>query len=158
MKYTLNLRPAKESDTDIVLSWRNELETISNMKTKRALSLEEHTPWFMKAISDTDCLFLIIEIDGNPIGQIRYNLEDKMAKVSINITSALHGKGIASKAFSKGSKYVKETSFAEAIFARVLTSNIGSIKGMERAGFRVIREFIYDDAPHFYMTHDLKGI
>lgn len=158
MKNILKLRLANKHDSNTVLSWRNEPKTILNMKTKRALKLEEHEPWFLKSITASECVFLIIEVNSTPVGQLRYNMEGRMAKVSINITSSWHGKGVASESFSKGSKYVKDNNIADKVFARVLKTNVGSIKSMQRAGFKIIDEIIYDGEPHFYMTHILKDI
>ena len=55
----INLRPATEADSETVLSWRNEPGTIPWMKTKRALTLGEHSGWYTKAITDLGCLFQI---------------------------------------------------------------------------------------------------
>ena len=127
----IKLRPAIYQDLDPVLSWRNEPTTLINMKMKRLLDFKEHEPWFKKSINDPNCVFLIIEVDHKPIGQLRYNLENYMAKVSINITAKWHGKGVASKAFSLGSAYVLKKGFAKIVFARVLKTNVGSIRGMK---------------------------
>ena len=156
--YELGLRPATYDDVHTVLSWRNEPATIRNMKTKRPLAFEEHEPWFKKTISDPTCQFLIIEADGEPIGQLRYNLEDDKAKVSTNITEAWHGRGVASRAFVAGSKHVKKTGFADVIFARVLQSNIGSIRAMQKAGYTIDDDMEYEGEPHYYMSHDLSQV
>ena len=155
---SLRLRLANYSDVRMVLNWRNEPDTIMNMKTKRSLSFKEHDSWYKKAISDPECLFLIIEINDEPIGQLRYNKEDNMAKVSINITSKWHGKGVGSKAYKQGSEFVKKQGFSNIIFSRVLTTNIAAIKGMEKAGYKIIKRIIYEGEAHYYMKHYLKEI
>ena len=154
----IKLRPAIYDDVHIVLSWRNESTTISNMRTKRSLSFEEHDTWFKCSITDANCIFLIIEAGSEPVGQLRYELENSMAKVSINITKDWHGKGVASRAFYLGSMHVKRVNFAENIFARVLKTNVGSIKAMEKAGFNIVKELIYQGEQHYFMVHKLKNI
>ena len=154
----IKLRPATYEDIENVLSWRNEPTTIINMKVKRCLDFKEHEPWFKKSINDPNCVFLIIEVDHEAIGQLRYNLENYMAKVSINITAKWHGKGVASKAFRLGSAYIKKKGLAKIVFARVLKTNVGSIRGMENAGFNIVKEFIYEDEPNYYMIHELKEL
>ncbi len=145
-------------DVHIVLSWRNEPTTINNMRTKRSLSFEEHEAWFKNSITDAKCIFLIIEVGCEPVGQLRYELENDMAKVSINITRNWHGKGVASRAFYLGSAHVKRVNFAENIFARVLKTNVGSIKAMEKAGFIIVNELFYQGEPHYFMVHKLNNI
>ena len=152
----IKLRLAVYTDVNSVLSWRNEPATVLNMKTKRVLNFQEHNHWFKKTIIDPNCVFLIIEADQEPIGQLRYELENQMAKVSINITEKWHGKGVASKAFYLGSLHIKNVNFSKTVFARVLKSNAGSIRAMANAGFKIINEISYEGEPHYYMSHDLN--
>jgi len=152
----IKLRPAVYTDVDSVLSWRNEPATVLNMKTKRLLNFQEHNHWFKKTIIDPKCVFLIIESGQEPIGQLRYELENQMAKVSINITEKWHGKGVASKAFYLGSVHIKRIDFSKTVFARVLKTNVGSIRAMENASFKIVNEISYEGEPHYYMSHDLK--
>lgn len=135
----ITLRKACLADSSIILAWRNESTTIPWMATTRALSFDEHQAWFNKTLNDHHCLFFIIEENGEPIGQIRYHKNSDFikdaAKVSINITHKMHGKGIASIAFKKGSEIVRLLKFSDTIFAYVQPNNIGSIKAMHNAGF-----------------------
>lgn len=135
----ITLRKATLLDSEMVLAWRNEVTTIPWMAKKTILSPSEHNNWFNKVINDPNCLFLIIEKDHKPCGQIRYqkdaSYEEKTVKVSLNITHKMHGKGIASDAFRQGSILVRRTDFAKNIFAYVNIENIASIKAMENAGY-----------------------
>ena len=149
------LRKATATDSEQVLSWRNELSTIPWMASKSTLSFEEHNRWFQSAVNDLSCLLLIIEADHEPAGQLRYNLDPQFlgnaAKVSINITEKLHGKGIASKAFSKGHDLVLSEYFAQQVFARIRKDNIGSIKAMEKAGYTQQGQIEVHGEPHILL-------
>lgn len=154
----VTLRKATAMDSERVLTWRNEASTIPWMGAPRALTYDEHEAWFMKTISSPENLFYIIEADANPVGQIRYVLsEANLAKVSINITEAMHGKGIASIAFREGSACVRACGFADSIYAYVLPDNIGSIRAMEKAGY--VRKELLDvrGVTHLRML-DLGGV
>ncbi|HLB42258.1 MAG TPA: GNAT family N-acetyltransferase [Gammaproteobacteria bacterium] len=133
------LRKACLEDSEKLLAWRNEPTTIPWMGSARKLSVEEHHHWFIKSLNDAYCLFFIIEVNSEPAGQIRYHknseIMDDAAKVSINLTHKMHGKGIASIAFKKGSDLVRTLQFAQNIFAYVRLDNTGSIKAMENAGY-----------------------
>lgn len=135
----ITLRKATLSDSHQILSWRNEPTTIPWMGATRELSFEEHQAWLVRVLNDSQCLFLIIEYHSEAIGQIRYHINhdiiENAAKVSINITERMHGKGIASIAFRKGSELVRALCFSNTIFAYVQPDNIASIRAMEKAGF-----------------------
>lgn len=154
----VSLRKVQLTDSADLFAWRNEPETIPWMGSMRALSLEEHQAWFNKTLTDPNCLWCIIEVSSEAIGQIRYHkssdLNEDVAKVSINITHRMHGKGIASIAFAKGSRLVRELGFAKKIFAYVQVDNIGSIKAMEKAGFKRGEVKIVHDTPHLIMNDE----
>jgi len=152
----ITLRKATTQDSKKILEWRNEPTTIPWMGATRALSFDEHQKWFINSLTDPNCLFLIIQADGEPIGQIRYHHNSDLitdaAKVSINITEKMHGKGIASIAFRKGSEMVRSLQFSDNIFAYVRPDNHGSIKAMAKAGFiygDIVKIHDYD---HLIMT------
>ena len=152
----ISLRKAQLSDSEMILSWRNEPTTIPWMAATRMLEFDEHHTWFCKSLNDPHCLFFLILSDETPIGQIRYHKNDTewldhASKVSINITHSMHGKGIASIAFKRGSEMVRETHFSQNIFAYVRPDNIGSIKAMENAGFIRDKIVTVNNEPHLIM-------
>ena len=153
----ITLRKVTVSDSDNLLEWRNEDSTIPWMGQTRRLTVDEHNQWFTKALHDNNLLFLIIEVDGVPVGQIRYQRPNDAragttAKVSINIAGQYHGKGVATLAFAKGSALVRSTNFAQGVFANVLPNNLGSIRAMEKAGFKKIKKIVVNDREHLLMT------
>lgn len=151
----ITLRKATLSDSHQILSWRNEPTTILWMGATRALSFEEHQTWFTKVMNDPGCLFFIIEESDEAIGQIRYHINHDIiqnaAKVSINITQCMHGKGIASIAFRKGSELVRTLHFSNDVFAYVQPNNIASIRAMEKAGFVRDKMIELHHIPHLIM-------
>ena len=155
----ITLRKALLEDSETTLTWRNESTTIPWMGSARALSFYEHDSWFRKTINDPSCLLFIIELNSKPVGQIRYHLTKSMnnyARVSINITQKMHGKGIASIAFSKGNELVRELGFAPKIFAHVRQDNIGSIKAMENAGYKRAKPVEMHGIKHLVMLYNVR--
>ena len=155
----INLRKAVIKDSKIILQWRNESTTIPWMGSAQSLSFDEHDNWFKKAISDPTCMFFIIELNSKPVGQIRFHLDSRnnnYARVSINITQKMHGKGIASIAFTQGNVFVKEVGFAPKIFAHVRQDNIGSIKAMENAGYKKTDNIKKNGVKHLVMEYTIN--
>lgn len=157
----ITLRKARLSDSEIILIWRNEPSTIPWMGNKRVLSSLEHRTWFTKTLNDPNCLFFIIEISGNPVGQLRYHRNDTSfkdaARVSLNLTEKMHGKGIATWAFKKGSELVKKLDFAKIIVGYPLPTNLASIKALEKAGYVRDKMVAMHNTTHLIMLHHLSG-
>jgi RimJ/RimL family protein N-acetyltransferase len=161
----ITLRKAILEDSPLILAWRNEPTTIPWMGATRPLSFEEHDSWFRKVIDDPRSLFFVIEAEGEPVGQIRYYLESspdgagQAAKVSLNLTHRVHGRGIASVAFKTGSERVRESGFARRVFARVRVDNKASIKALENAGFEKKGEVEVHGIPHVVLIdEERKGV
>jgi len=155
----ITLRKALIEDSKIILKWRNESTTVPWMGSAQVLSFAEHDRWFKKAISDPSCLFFIIEVNSEPVGQIRYHLTSSMnnyARVSINITQKMHSKGIASTAFRQGNDLVREIGFAPKVFAHVRQDNVGSIKAMENAGYDKSGNIEKNGVKHLVMLYDVN--
>ena len=68
----------------------------------------------------------------------------------------MHGKGIASIAFSKGNEIIRDLKFAPKIFAHVRQDNIGSIKAMENAGYKKSDIIEKDGIKHLVMLYNVE--
>lgn len=147
----IRLRPARPEESLLVLSWRNEPTTLPWMSTPEPVAFEDHDPWFQRQVGSPDCLFLIIEADGVPAGQIRFDRTPEGARVSLNITHTMHGKGLATRAFQAGNVHVAEAGFADRIYARVKLDNIGSLRALEKAGYQRAGEVVVHGDPHAFM-------
>lgn len=130
-----NIRHSKK-----VFLWRNEPNTIPWMASKKAINFEDHNNWYKKAIKDKNCMLFIICYEGEEVGQLRYNIDktlgEKVARVSMNITEKMQGKGIGSVAFKLGLQNVKACKFADKVQVRVHEIKEGWIRSMEKIGFK----------------------
>ena len=138
----VELKKATTKNLRDVFKWRNEPNTIPWMASRKPVVFEDHLIWYNKVINDETCLFLIIYVDNAAVGQIRYNLEEssqkRIARVSMNITESMQGKGIGTKAFELGYNIVKKFNFAKMIQVRVHEEKASWIKKMELQGFKKV--------------------
>ncbi len=98
---------------------------------------ENHVQWFEKAIHNDGIKFFIIE-DAEFIGQVRLNIDNDNALVSISILKEFWHRGIA---FQSLQKIMAENNYT--YLAQVKKNNIPSIKLFESLGF--IRQ---EENPH----------
>ena len=136
----ITIKEARVENLKDVFLWRNESNTIPWMADKKPVKFEDHKNWFNKAIKDSTCLFFVIYANDQAVGQIRYNLEQKsnqkIARVSMNITESMQGKGIGTKVFELGYAEVMKRGFAQKIQVRVHEEKARWIKKMELQGFK----------------------
>ena len=101
----VNLRLATMADSDRLLAWRNDPETIANSLSSEPVAPEIHAEWMQRWV----CagfpmnLVLIAEYDNRPIGTIRFAATARWTyEVSITIAPAHRGRGWGAKVLAAG--------------------------------------------------------
>ena len=130
------LRRARLDDMGIVFNWRNDPFILDRSSSRKAVGEAEHERWFTRMISDPDCLFFIIELDGIPLGQIRLERETpEQCVVSIYLVESQtgHGHGPASIRLAREAAW--QTWPVKRIVAQVRDDNLPGQRAFAAAGF-----------------------
>ena len=132
----LKLRRAFIDDADFI--WR-----LSNDQTVRSLSFstdpitwENHVKWLKGKLSDPSCLFFIAEIDNVPIGQVRFDIKNGEAIISVSLESSYRGKGIGTSLIALSTSRIFELTDLDRIQAYVKPDNKASISSFLKANFK----------------------
>ena len=132
--YHMRLRKADLSDSNDILSWRNDETTRRFSVNKDVVSQGEHDKWFRRKLDDPDTDFYI-GIDGDcKLGLVRIErTAENTAEVHINMNPEFRGRGLGTgllgEAVALGLKKY------ERLIARVFTDNPASVRIFEKAGF-----------------------
>ncbi len=141
------LRKATIEDLEIVYKLSNQPDVRKQSINKNYISWDEHKVWFSNKIVDKNYLFLLA-FDKNDkfIGQIRFQIKNSAAVVSISITKEFRGKGLSKKIIKEASKILfDEFSSIKNILAYILPDNQASINGFKSAGFIHIGEEFFNN-------------
>ncbi len=133
----ISLRKALSSDSEFILSLRNEKDSVANSLSSKPVSLNEHDHWFSKKIADEYCKFFIaLDADNNPLGSIRFDLTEdfKAADVSIIVSVDYRGKGYGENILKAGINELA-TDHAMVFKAKIKSKNEASIKVFKTCGF-----------------------
>ena len=134
----IHLRPAAPEDRDLVFEWRNKPEIIALGSSQKSVSALEHSDWFGLILRSTNCRLFIIVLDNNPIGQVRFEInENDHAEISIFLITGFTGRGLGVVSIIQSCR-LAFASFQEAsyIVAFVRKNNVGSLRAFEKAGFQ----------------------
>jgi UDP-2,4-diacetamido-2,4,6-trideoxy-beta-L-altropyranose hydrolase len=132
----LKLRRAVEADCKIVWEWSNEPEVRSISFSTDNIPWETHKKWFFFQITDPNCIFLIASNgDGNLIGQIRYDIRESDAVISVSIDKEYRGLGYGQEIIALGCETMFTQLPIKTINAYIKENNIRSICVFTRAGF-----------------------
>jgi len=133
-KHIVACRLAVKEDLLLVYGWSNDKLVRANSYHTELIKLEDHSKWFLKKISNNNTLFLIIEVNGQPAGIVRFEIDENKAVVGIVVSKEFRGQKLASYFLEEGSKkYFKK--FEKPILAYIKKENIASVKSFEKAGY-----------------------
>jgi len=130
------LRKATLKDSEKVFNLSNDPAVRQQSINKNQIKWEEHSNWFQEKINNKNYLFLLaFDKDDNFIGQIRFQVENSSAVVSISITKDFRGKGLSKKIIKNGCSKIFSEFNIKSIIAYILPDNKASINGFTSAGF-----------------------
>lgn len=134
---TLRIRPARLSDEDLLLGWRNDAGVRSRSFRPDLVSPDDHRNWFLEKLADPTSRIYIVETEsGLEIGQVRFELETDGWEVHYSIASFARGMGLGERVLA-GAIQHHLSIFPEAcIFGKVLTGNFASQKIFIKLGFQ----------------------
>jgi UDP-2,4-diacetamido-2,4,6-trideoxy-beta-L-altropyranose hydrolase len=133
----IGLREACEDDCRLLWKWSNDPDVRAASFSSEPIPWEEHAEWFQARVNDPNCIFYIaIDSEGIPIGQVRYEIEDKEAVISVSIDRKIFGKGYGSTIIQFGSRRLFGMTDANTIHAYIKHGNERSGLSFKKAGFK----------------------
>lgn len=136
----LTLRSAQADDCELVWEWANDPVARAASFESTPIPWETHKRWFETKIVDSECLFYIaISKWGQLVGQIRFDIEDDKALISVSLGSEYRGFGLGTKLIQQASKRACAERNLEAIDAWIKVDNSSSKFAFKNAGYREIK-------------------
>ena len=137
------LRPISESDTDMVLGWRNSDRTVEYFYYRTPISKEDHIGWIRNKVDKGEVWqYIVCTNDGDtPIGCVYLQHIEKDTLTGVFFSEdAPAGKGLATEAVKLiGEKVGFEMLGLLHLNAKVMEKNLASRRVHEKAGYRIVR-------------------
>lgn len=133
------LRPATWDDSEQLLTWRNDAQTVANSIEGSSVPKEAHTLWLQDALINPKRTLLVAELaswDTTPVGMIRIDGADNGSSCEMSWTMApqWRGKKLGQKMVKLGVDVAIKT--YPLVVAQIRPGNIASLRVAESAGFR----------------------
>lgn len=139
----LHIRKAQSEDADLAYTWRNHPAIRRNSFDKNPIEYKTHIEWFSKSLIMKNRHILILLNKNRPIGFLRFDILDDIAKVNIYIAPEEQGNGYGTKGLEQGILWLKENiPDVKKLEAEVLPENVISQKTFTRSGF-AIDHYVY---------------
>jgi len=131
----LEYTPAKISNAELLLSWRNDSKTRQASLNTDKIELATHIEWLSRILKDNNIKLYIAKENGKPIGTVRTDHNNGTHELSWTVAPSERGRGIGKKIVSE---FVNQ--FSEPLKAVIKKENIQSIKIAEYSGFKLVKE------------------
>ena len=142
------IRRAVLDDCDAIHEWRNAEETRRYIFDAAPIPLEIHRQWYRKTLDNPNRVLLIGELDGKPIGVLRYDLTDNEALISVYLVPGTQGQGIGSELIRSGSRWLRQQYPRIAtVKAEIFRENVASLRAFEAAGYNE-HHLVFHDCLH----------
>lgn len=133
-KFEVQLATLKDMKAVFDLS-NDDLVRLNSFNSEKIL-WENHKEWFKTKINDENCIFYVIKnINGKLISQVRFDKNDNEATVSISITPEFRGQGYGVKILKCVSEKMVVENKIKKIKADIKIENKASKKIFEKAGY-----------------------
>jgi RimJ/RimL family protein N-acetyltransferase len=154
----LRIRPVTDQDARLLWEWVNEPGARASAFRSDPIPWEEHLAWFGRKAADRRCRMYVIEADGRPAGQVRFDIDDAgQAEVDISIAADCRGRGYGAEALRLACARVLADGQPTKVVAHIKPHNVASARAFARAGFVAERSRRADAGDPVRMTLSLQG-
>jgi UDP-2,4-diacetamido-2,4,6-trideoxy-beta-L-altropyranose hydrolase len=130
----LYLRRASRHDVFSYFNWANDPEVRTNAIHTEPISWSTHEKWFTTKLADPDAVLFVLEADGLPVGQVRFDKQGDEARIDYSLDAVVRGRGWAVPLVSMGA-FLMQQMHPVRLRADVKESNGASRAVFVRLGF-----------------------
>jgi RimJ/RimL family protein N-acetyltransferase len=131
----LALRPASPADAELLWEWRNEKSTRLNSFDEAPIPWSSHVAWLERKLASRECRIWILQDDGHPVGQIRFERENGQAMVNYSIDAQHRGRGLGTEILKRSVPHACRELGTHTIAGVAKSSNLASCRAFMSAGF-----------------------
>jgi len=134
------LRLVEPKDREVLWRWVNEPAVREASFQSESISWDTHDAWFDARLRDSNShLYIAINADGGPIGQVRFEREGKSARevaINISLDRSCRGAGLGTTVLKLGCGLYRDREGSKLpLVGYVKNNNVSSMKMFESAGF-----------------------
>jgi RimJ/RimL family protein N-acetyltransferase len=137
MELTFQYRKASEKDIKNVFELSNDEKVRQNSISKEEISYLDHVEWFSRVLDANDYRLYIVEDEKEFVGQVKFQIFDGAASISISIHQAFRGAGNGKTIISESINFLRlDIPEMNEIVAFIDPRNTASIKSFLSAEFK----------------------
>lgn len=134
------IRAASRDDARLIWEWANDPSVRANAFNPEPIPWDQHLGWYERRLAAPTTRFWILEADGVPVGQIRYDRDPdgSSAEISFSVAGEHRGRGYGTDLIRMTCARAAAELDVEEITALVFDTNPASSRAFFRAGFTTL--------------------
>ncbi len=88
----LRIKAAAERDLFLYFDWANDAEVRRHSLKQEPITLPGHTEWFLRRLSDAKTMLFVLEANGLPAGQTRFQRDGDEMKIAYSLDARFRGR------------------------------------------------------------------
>lgn len=150
----LTVRKATINDLECCFNWVNDPEVRMQSYNQHPIAMEQHGQWFRQKLEDPSSYYYLLEMDGNPVAQIRFQVQENEAVLGYLAASSIRSKGLGTTILGKGiEEFLKDYKKPVHIVGYVKRTNFPSQRSFERLAFYQEDTDAYMDSYKYTMIY-----
>ena len=105
----MRIRKARLSDCKLYWKWANDPIVRANAFEARPIPWQTHIAWFKEKLEDHNSTLLLMEIENEPIGQVRFDHTTDGYFIDFSISSTHRNRGLGLVLLSSGINHLKNS-------------------------------------------------
>ena len=131
------IRLANKKDAKLLWLWANDPSVRSNSFQPRQIKWNQHLKWFNEKLYSENTEIWILEINCEPVGQIRYDRVNlSKAEIDFSVDINFRGRGLGTRLLELSSEDAFKILNVELLEGIVQKNNKASIKAFVNAGYQ----------------------
>jgi UDP-2,4-diacetamido-2,4,6-trideoxy-beta-L-altropyranose hydrolase len=152
-KLNSTVRTAVTDDVMTLFHWANDPELRRQSYNPAAITLEDHTRWFNRKLTDAKSIIYIFEYKNIPVAMVRFDIGDE-ATISYSIDKDFRGRGWGEEVLRLAIKTFVEAYGRQNIVGYVKMNNEGSNKIFRNIGFKQFNTEAYPFSYKYELQDD----
>lgn len=140
-KTNLKIRRARFEDAELLWQWANDPEVRANSFHPEKIPMHKHLEWYEAKLSSSNTRIWILELNGEPAAQIRYDCIDvNTAEIGFSVARTYRGRGLGIKILTLTVWLACRELNTRWLKSVVFSSNEISKRVFVKAGFKFLRQ------------------
>jgi len=155
---SLQLRRVQEGDEDFLWHLANDPDVRSASFSTKMILWEDHIRWFKKQLNDPSCIFFIATCKNIPVGQVRFEMKDEEATISISVKKEYRKRNFGSKIIKVSTQKIFDSTKTKKVHSYIKIENTASVLAFQKANYKILGRCNIKDYNSFHLVKEREEL